>query len=101
MVPGTQAHTHDGRRQAPRDRPDIRAQLTGPFASADRRLVQGTNAVLNDRKESCTEANSTSPCMTRASLTPSPPATMAATVDRDARQDQRGHGAVSELAPAK
>jgi hypothetical protein len=27
LVPGTRAHTHDGQRQQPRDRPDIRAQL--------------------------------------------------------------------------
>ena len=29
MVPGMQAHTHDGQRQAPRNRPNIRARLTG------------------------------------------------------------------------
>jgi hypothetical protein len=27
-VPDTQAHTHDGQRQQPRDRPDIGAHLT-------------------------------------------------------------------------
>src|SRR4051812_50050660 len=31
MVPGTQAHTHDGQRQAPRHRPDIRSY--GPVNS--------------------------------------------------------------------
>src|SRR5215213_6921571 len=31
MVPGTQAHTHDGQRQAPRSRPDIRSY--GPVNS--------------------------------------------------------------------
>src|SRR5215212_7207132 len=42
MAPGTRAHTHDGQRQAPRDRPDIRAHLTGSFPNADRRLLRGT-----------------------------------------------------------
>jgi hypothetical protein len=31
LVPDTHAYTHDGQRQLPRDRPDIRAQLTGSF----------------------------------------------------------------------
>jgi hypothetical protein len=35
-VPDTSAHTHDGQRHAPHDRPDIRAQLTGSFINADR-----------------------------------------------------------------
>src|SRR5918997_862832 len=42
MAPGTQAHTHDGQRQAPRDRPDIRAHLTGSSPSVDRRLLKET-----------------------------------------------------------
>jgi len=29
LVPDTYAYAHDGQRQVPRDRPDIRAQLTG------------------------------------------------------------------------
>ena len=35
LVPDTYAHTHDGQRHAPRNRPDIRAQLTGSFANTD------------------------------------------------------------------
>ena len=34
LVPDTHAYTHDGQRNVPRDRPDIRAQLTGSFTSA-------------------------------------------------------------------
>ena len=39
LVPDTQAHTHDGQRQVPRDRPDIRAQLTGSFTYVDQRFT--------------------------------------------------------------
>ena len=35
----TYAHTHDGQRSMPRYRPDIRAQLTGSFANAERRFI--------------------------------------------------------------
>src|SRR5215213_1618446 len=37
-APDTHAHTHDGQRQAPRSRLDVRAQLTGPFPHADHRF---------------------------------------------------------------
>jgi hypothetical protein len=38
LAPNTHAHTHDGPRQAPRSRPDIRAQLTGPSTHTRDRL---------------------------------------------------------------
>ena len=42
LVPDTHAHTHDGQRQVPRDRPDIRAQLTGSFTHVDQRFIRKT-----------------------------------------------------------
>lgn len=41
MAPDTHAHTHDGQRRTPRDRPDRRAQPTGPFTNADRGVKAG------------------------------------------------------------
>ena len=38
LVPDTSAHTHDGQRQMPHDRPDIRAQLTGSSTNANQRF---------------------------------------------------------------
>jgi hypothetical protein len=44
-VPDTHAHTHDGQRQVPRDRPDIRAQLTGSFTYVDQRFIKERHGV--------------------------------------------------------
>ena len=40
LVPDTHAYTHDGQRHVPRDRPDIRAQLTGSFTYVDQRFMK-------------------------------------------------------------
>jgi hypothetical protein len=40
LVPDTHAYTHDGQRRVPRDRPDIRAQLTGSFTYVDQRFMK-------------------------------------------------------------
>jgi hypothetical protein len=40
LVPDTQAHTHDGQRSASRDRPDIRARLTGSFTDVDQQFIK-------------------------------------------------------------
>jgi hypothetical protein len=45
LVPDTHAYTHDGQRQAPRDRPDIRAQLTGSFTYVDQRFMKECKVV--------------------------------------------------------
>src|SRR5437764_771446 len=37
LVPDTQAHTHDGQRQQPRNRPDIGTRLTGSFSASSGR----------------------------------------------------------------
>ena len=38
--PDTHAYTHDGQRQVPRDRPDIRAHLTGSFTYVAQRFTR-------------------------------------------------------------
>jgi len=48
LVPDTHAHTHDGQRQVPRDRPDIRAQLTGSFTYVNQRFIQERLATRRD-----------------------------------------------------
>jgi hypothetical protein len=40
LVPDTHAYTHDGQRQVPHHRPDIRAQLTGSFTDVDQRFIK-------------------------------------------------------------
>jgi hypothetical protein len=50
LVPDTHAHTHDGQRQAPRDRPDIRAQLTGSFTYIDQRFMKELPDVSGNSK---------------------------------------------------
>jgi hypothetical protein len=45
LVPDTHAYTHDGQRRVPRDRPDIRAQLTGSFTNVDQRFMKERNVV--------------------------------------------------------
>jgi hypothetical protein len=45
LVPDTHAHTHDGQRRLPRDRPDIRAQLTGSFTYVDQRFMEERHVV--------------------------------------------------------
>ena len=49
LVPDTQANTHDGQRQAPRNRPDIRAQLTG-FPQRRSAVHNGTRRCLDNCK---------------------------------------------------
>jgi hypothetical protein len=44
-VPDTRAYTHDGQRQVPHDRPDIRAQLTGSFTDVDQRFIKERRVV--------------------------------------------------------
>ena len=39
-MPDTHAYTHDGQRQMPRDRPNIRVQLTGSFTCVDQQVMQ-------------------------------------------------------------
>jgi hypothetical protein len=45
LVPDTHAYTHDGQRHMPRDRPDIRAQLTGSFTYVDQRFMKERQVV--------------------------------------------------------
>src|SRR3712207_6121289 len=61
LVPGTQAHTHDGQRQASRDRPDIRSY--GPVDSG--RLL-GRMRPLTSTREATMHASAPGP--TQASI---------------------------------
>jgi hypothetical protein len=45
LVPDTHAYTHDGQRQVPHHRPDIRAQLTGSFTDVDQRFIKERRVV--------------------------------------------------------
>lgn len=56
LVPDTHAYTHDGQRQVPRDRPDIRAQLTGSFTDVDQRFIKGRQGVFDNGKGSAISA---------------------------------------------
>ena len=51
LVPDTHAYTHDGQRQVPRDRPDIRAQLTGSFTRVDQRFTRERQVAFFDNSE--------------------------------------------------
>jgi hypothetical protein len=50
LVPDTHAYTHDGQRQVPRHRPDIRAQLTGSFTDVDQRFIKERRVVSLPRR---------------------------------------------------
>jgi len=56
LVPDTHAYTHDGQRQVPRDRPDIRAQLTGSFTNVDQRFTKERQGVFGNGKGSAISA---------------------------------------------
>jgi hypothetical protein len=56
LVPDTHAYTHDGQRQVPRDRPDIRAQLTGSFTDVDQRFTKERQGVFDNGKGSAISA---------------------------------------------
>jgi hypothetical protein len=56
LVPDTHAYTHDGQRHVPRDRPDIRAQLTGSFTNVDQRFTQERQAVFDNGRGSAISA---------------------------------------------
>ena len=47
VVPDTHAYTHDGQRQVPRDRPDIRTHLTGSFTHVAQRFMRGNASPLH------------------------------------------------------
>jgi len=56
LVPDTHAYTHDGQRHVSRDRPDIRAQLTGSFADVAQRFTKErhcTRDASRDIKPGC------------------------------------------------
>jgi hypothetical protein len=63
LVPDTHAYTHDGQRHVPRDRPDIRAQLTGSFTGVDQRL--NTIALVTRHGISSPNARATTPRRSR------------------------------------
>jgi hypothetical protein len=56
LVPDTLAYTHDGQRHVPRDRPDIRAQLTGSFTNVDQRFTKERQGVFDNGKGSSISA---------------------------------------------
>ena len=51
-MPDTHAYTHDGQRQVPHHRPDIRAQLTGSFTDVDQRFIKERQGVFDNGKGS-------------------------------------------------
>ena len=56
LVPDTHAYTHDGQRRVPRDRPDIRAQLTGSFTDVNQRFIKERQGVFDNGKGSAISA---------------------------------------------
>ena len=59
----TRMRTHDGQRHVPRDRPDIRAQLTGSFTDVDQRL--NAIALVTRHGISSPDARTTTPRRSR------------------------------------
>ena len=57
LVPDTHANTHDGQRQVPHDRPDIRTQLTGSFIYVDQRYLRNTKTVRQQQTPSRANAD--------------------------------------------
>jgi hypothetical protein len=66
-VPDTHAYTHDGQRQVPRDRPDIRAHLTGSFTYVAQRFTREHQsiALVTRHGISSPDARTTTPWRSR------------------------------------